>query len=117
VVTRCCQTCRWFRADADGTRGYCTNPVMVAEVGLQLDVYQRELHCRIGWNVDRWEATNDDMVLDIRWRISDRATDDVEPISQPLSAGEIKDEAKLDHRLASLFGFDSLIATEVMIDW
>jgi len=90
---------------------------MVAEVGLQLDVYQRELHCRIGWNVDRWEAANDDMVLDIRWRISDRATDDVEPISQPLSAGEIEDEAKSDHHLASLFGFDSLIATEVMIDW
>jgi len=54
---------------------------MVAEVGLQLGVYQRELRCRIGWAVDRWEAANDDIILDIRWRISDRATDDVEPMS------------------------------------
>jgi len=90
---------------------------MIAEVGLQLDVYQRELHCRTGWNVDRWEAANDDMVLDIRWRISDRATDDVGPISQPLSAGEIEDEAKSDRPFTSLDGFDSLIATDVMIDW
>jgi len=90
---------------------------MVAEVGLQLGVYQRELRCRIGWAVDRWEAANDDIILDIRWRISDRATDDVKPISQPLSAGESEDKAKTDHHLAPPYGFDSLIATEVIIDW
>jgi hypothetical protein len=90
---------------------------LIAEVGLQLDVHQRELRCRTGWAVDRWEAANDDIILDIRWLDSDRATDDFEPISQPLSAGEIEDEAKKDHQLASPYGLDSLIATDVMIDW
>jgi hypothetical protein len=117
VVTRCCQTCRWFRADADRTRGHCINPGLVAEVGLQLDVHQRELRCRTGWAVDRWEAANDDILLDIRWLNADRATDDFERISQPLSAGEIEEETEKDHHLASPYGFDSVIATDVMIDW
>ena len=117
MVTRCCQTCRWFRADAGRTRGHCINPGLVAEVGLQLDVHRRELRCRTGWSVDRWEAANDDILLDIRWLSSDRATDDFEPISQPISAGEIEEGTEKDHQLASRYGFDSVIATDVMIDW
>ena len=116
VVTRCCQTCRWFRADADRTRGHCINPGLVAEVGLQLDVHRRELRCRTGWSVDLWQAANDDIILDIRWLSSDRATDDLERISEPLSAGEIEDEAEKDRHRASSYGFDSVIATDVIID-
>jgi hypothetical protein len=90
---------------------------LVAEVGLQLDVHRRELRCRTGWSVDRWEAANDDILLDIRWLSSDRATDDLERMSQPLSAGEIEDEAEKDRHRAPSYGFDSVIATDVMIDW
>lgn len=115
MVTRCCQTCRWFRADADGKRGLCTNPAMTAEVGLQLDVHQRELRCRIGWDADRWEAAHEDRILDIRWRNSDRATNDYEPISQPLSAGEIEGEGNKRHA-TPLSGLDAVLATEMMID-
>jgi len=88
---------------------------MTAEVGLQLDVHRRELRCRTGWDADRWEAAHEDRILDIRWRISDRATNDDESISQPLSAGETEDEGSRRHA-APLSGFDALLATDMMID-
>lgn len=116
VVTRCCQTCRWFRADADGKRGVCANPAMMAEVGLQLEVHQRELRCRTGWEENRWEAAHEDVLLDIRWLNSDRAANGHESLGQLASAGETGDDAS--SRLSTLRrDRDSVIATDMVIDW
>ena len=65
-MKRSCRTCRWFRPDSDGQTGICTNPELEDELGLQATVRGRELHCRQGWNNDRWAAAADDIVLEIR---------------------------------------------------
>lgn len=65
-MTRSCQTCRWFRPDGDGQTGRCTNRELEIELGIQAAVRAKELHCRRGWNDDKWTATSEDIVLEIR---------------------------------------------------
>jgi hypothetical protein len=38
----------------------------VTELGFSPAVREFELHCRKGWNNDRWQALADDIVLEIR---------------------------------------------------
>lgn len=80
AMTRSCRTCRWFRPESDGQSGTCANPDLKEELGLHVAVRARELHCRQGWNNDRWQAATDDIVLEIRVKspASDRpfASDD-----------------------------------------
>jgi len=65
-MTRSCQTCRWFRPDGDGQAGRCTNQELELELGFQAAVRGKELHCRRGWSDDKWTATSEDIVLEIR---------------------------------------------------
>jgi hypothetical protein len=67
-MTRSCRTCRWYRPDDDGASGTCANADLEQELGFQALVRAKELHCRRGWNDDRWRAAADDIVLDVRFR-------------------------------------------------
>jgi hypothetical protein len=44
------------------------NPDLEQELGLTLFVRSRDLHCRRGWNDDKWSAASDDIVLDVRFK-------------------------------------------------
>lgn len=67
-MMRSCRTCRWFRPNPDERAGRCVNPDIEAELGLQLAVRAKELHCRRGWNDDHWSAAPDDIVLEVRFK-------------------------------------------------
>lgn len=70
VHTRCCRTCRWYVRE-NGGQGSCSNPQMVTELGFAPSVRELELHCRKGWNSDLWQASADDVVLEIRTKQPD----------------------------------------------
>ena len=83
-MMRSCRTCRWYRPDPDERTGRCANPEFEAEPGLQLTVRAKELHCRRGWNDDRWTAATDDIVLEIRFKAPGQA--DEEPVRKPATS-------------------------------
>jgi hypothetical protein len=70
VHTRCCRTCRWY-VRGNSEQGSCSNPQMVTELGFSPAVRDLELHCRRGWNNDLWQASPDDLVLEIRTKQPD----------------------------------------------
>lgn len=70
MQSRCCRTCQWY-VRANGGQGACSNPQIVTEVGFSPAVRDLELRCRKGWNNDLWEASAEDVVLDIRSMLPD----------------------------------------------
>jgi hypothetical protein len=81
VIVRCCRSCRWYKAGPVEGVGVCENAAMAGLFDEPLEVRGKELRCRTGWGEDRWEAVEDDIVLDIRiWApVSEGTPDDDAP--------------------------------------
>jgi hypothetical protein len=95
-----------------GGQGSCTNPHIVTELGFSPSVRELELHCRRGWNNDRWQAATDDVVLDIRTKHPDADTGSGSvPIS--MAVPNEPDDASIS---PAIEGIDRIISLSVAAD-
>jgi hypothetical protein len=79
---------------------------MAGLFGEPLEVRARELRCRSGWGADRWEAVEDDIVIDIQ--IAAPASDD-----EPSSASA----APRWRPRATIFHIDDQVVEENSLGW
>jgi hypothetical protein len=84
----------------------------VTELGFSPSVRELELHCRRGWNNDRWQAATDDVVLEIRTKHPDaEAGSGSVPIA--MAAPSEPDDSSLS---TSIEGIDRIISLSVAAD-